>query len=112
MNKWHLISSLIFMSCFIATRLMTGRVAEFFVLMAILFFLPAALHFFEKEGKKHKPERLIGFLMKAFPLSDSLCNRRFYLSFCLVCIGMAFIYNLISVIWLLSFTEKRNLSAS
>lgn len=72
MNKWHLISSLIFMSCFIATRFMTGRVAEFFVLMAILFFLPAALHFFEKEGKKHKPERLIGFLMKAFPLA-ALC---------------------------------------
>lgn len=72
MNKWHLISSLIFMSCFIATRLMTGPIAEFFVLMAILFFLPAALHFFEKEGKKHKPERLIGFLMKAFPLA-ALC---------------------------------------
>lgn len=72
MNKWHLTSSLIFMSFFIATRLMTGPIAEFFVLMAILFFLPAALHFFEKEGKKQKPGMLIGFLMKAFPLA-ALC---------------------------------------
>ncbi|WP_144556927.1 YndJ family protein [Bacillus pumilus] len=72
MNKWHLASSLIFMSYFIATRFMTGLIAEFFVLMAMLFFLPAALHFFEKEGKKHKQERLIGFLMKAFPLA-ALC---------------------------------------
>ncbi|XNN70891.1 YndJ family protein [Bacillus pumilus] len=69
MNKWHLASSLIFMSYFIATRFMTGLIAEFFVLLAILFFLPTALHFFEKEGKKHKEERLIGFLMKAFPLA-------------------------------------------
>ncbi|MCY7725675.1 YndJ family transporter [Bacillus pumilus] len=72
MNKWHLTSSLIFMSFFIATRVMTGPIAEFFVLMAILFFLPAALHFFEKEGKKQKPGMLIGFLMKAFPLA-ALC---------------------------------------
>jgi hypothetical protein len=57
------------MSYFIATRFMTGLIAEFFVLLAILFFLPTALHFFEKEGKKHKEERLIGFLMKAFPLA-------------------------------------------
>lgn len=72
MNKWHLASSLTFMSYFIATRFMTGLIAEFFVLLAILFFLPTALHFFEKEGKKHKEEGLIGFLMKAFPLA-SLC---------------------------------------
>ena len=60
------------MAYFIATRLMTGPIAEFFVLMAILFFLPAALHFFEKEGKSQKPGVLIDFLMKAFPLA-ALC---------------------------------------
>lgn len=72
MNKWHLTFSLIFMAYFIATRLITGPIAEFFVLMAILFFLPAGLHFFEKEGKSQKPGVLIGFLMKAFPLA-ALC---------------------------------------
>lgn len=71
MNKWHLISSLVFMCCFIATRLMTGPVAELFVLIAILFFLPAILAFFVKEERESKPG-LLGFLMKAFPLA-ALC---------------------------------------
>lgn len=72
MNKWHLISSLVFMCCFIATRLMTGPVAELFVLIAILFFLPAILAFFVKEERESKPGILLGFLMKAFPLA-ALC---------------------------------------
>lgn len=72
MNKWHLISSLVFMCCFIATRLMTGPVAELFVLIAILFFLPAVLAFFVKEERESKPWILLGFLMKAFPLA-ALC---------------------------------------
>lgn len=71
MNKWHLTSSMIFMSCFLATRMLTGPIAEFFVLLAILFFLPAVLHFFDQEGKKRQ-QGLIGFIMKAFPLA-ALC---------------------------------------
>ena len=43
------------MCCFIATRLMTGPIAEFFVLIAILFFLPAVLAFFAKEESERKP---------------------------------------------------------
>ena len=69
MNKWHLISSLLFMCCFIAARLMTGPIAEFFVLIAILFFLPAVLAFFAKEESESKPGVLLGILMKAFPLA-------------------------------------------
>lgn len=72
MNKWHLISSFLFMCWFIATRLMTGPLAELFVLIAILFFLPAVLAFFVKEERESKPWILLGFLMKAFPLA-ALC---------------------------------------
>ncbi|MBD3858490.1 YndJ family protein [Bacillus sp. 28A-2] len=72
MNKWHLASSLIFMSFFLAIRLMTGPIAEFFVLLAILFFLPAVIHFFDQEEKKRQQEVLIGFIMKAFPVA-ALC---------------------------------------
>lgn len=61
MNKWHLLSSLVFMCCFIATRLMTGQVAELFVLIAILFYLPAVLAFFVKEESENKPGILLGF---------------------------------------------------
>nr|WP_257215525.1 YndJ family protein [Bacillus pumilus] len=69
MNKWHLTASLILMSCFLANRLLTGPIAEFFVLIAILFFLPALLQFFNQEGEKRQQGALIGFLMKAFPLA-------------------------------------------
>lgn len=56
MNKWHLISSLLFMCWFIATRLMTGPVAELFVLIAILFFLPAVLFFLRRKSGRESRE--------------------------------------------------------
>ncbi|AOZ90397.1 hypothetical protein BK049_17740 [Bacillus xiamenensis] len=72
MNKWHLTSSIILMSCFLVIRLTTAPIAEFFVLVAILFFLPAFLHFFYQEEKKRQQEWLIYFIMKAFPAA-ALC---------------------------------------
>ncbi|MDE0639496.1 YndJ family protein [Bacillus sp. CNPSo 3703] len=72
MNKWHLMCSIVLMSCFLVTRLTTAPIPEFFVLIAILFFLPAFLHFFYQEEKKRQQEGLIGFIMKAFPVA-ALC---------------------------------------
>ncbi|MFS0656223.1 YndJ family protein [Bacillus sp. 179-C3.3 HS] len=69
MNKWHLTTSIIFMTCFLVLRMKTAPIAEFFVLVAILFFLPAVLNFFQQEGRK---EGLVRFIMKAFPVA-TLC---------------------------------------
>lgn len=72
MNKWYLLASIMLMSFFLVSRLMTGHVAELFVLIAILFFLPALLHSFNQEGRERHEGVLIGVIMKAFPVA-ALC---------------------------------------
>ncbi|MEH7203584.1 YndJ family protein [Bacillus safensis] len=106
MNKWHLISSLLFMCCFIATRLMAGPIAEFFVLIAILFFLPAVLAFFAKEESERKPGVLLGILMKAFPLATLCATAAFIYHSALFASGW-FLYTIILALYGFTCLLKR-----
>nr|WGD96917.1 YndJ family transporter [Bacillus safensis] len=108
MNKWHLISSFLFMCWFIATRLTTGPVAELFVLIAILFFLPAVLSFFAKEERERKPGILIGILMKAFPLAALCATAAFIYHSALFASGW-FLYTIILALYGFTRLLKRGI---
>ena len=71
MNKWHLMCSIVLMSCFLVTRLTTAPIPEFLFSSRFYFFFPLSYTFYQEE-KKRQQKGLIGFIMKAFPVA-ALC---------------------------------------
>ncbi|MGE6629775.1 YndJ family protein [Bacillus sp. NPDC077027] len=77
MNKWHVLSSMIAMSLFLALRLSDAPAPEFFVLLAILFFLPMTLHFIGQESEEKTESGIYHWLMRIFPIAAILATCAF-----------------------------------
>ncbi|WEZ72186.1 YndJ family transporter [Bacillus altitudinis] len=112
MNKWHLMCSIMLLSCFLVTRLTTAPIPEFFVLIAILFFLPAFLHFFYQEEKKRQQEGLIGFIMKAFPVAALCATGAFIYHSLWLALGWLFFTMILALFGFTRLLKKRGPSAS